>query len=483
MPRTTPGSAQNAGTADPVPAAVLRFLADHYIVDSRVLVALSGGPDSVATLLATLQVSDAARLEVSACWVDHAIRPAGELAEERSFVETLCRNLGVPLFIEEITRGEIQRRARAEGGIEAAARNFRYKALERARSAESCAIVLTGHNADDVVETMVMRFCTGSGIAGLRGVPALHGLVGRPLLSVSRADILSYLASRGQAYRQDSTNNSDLYLRNRVRHELLPAMRSIFPAMDTSLATLAEKAHVDEDALSAMAEAMVAKASPEEPADGYTALRLDAVAFDAAPLAVRARALYAVAEPLGVARLPWRLVMAAARSAKITGRLASGAGIEFTRDSGAIYARALRDERTATSAATDADGFSIVIDGAGDYRIGKTLSCRVYSHDSPPGLRRDAFTWPLWIRSRRPGDGVALGSGTKMVDSLLSELGIPVSARGAVPVIEDGRGIVAVLASRLGCRDIYRQNDLVSATPPAGFVAFELKGDARTDAI
>ncbi|OHD23607.1 MAG: tRNA lysidine(34) synthetase TilS [Spirochaetes bacterium GWB1_59_5] len=449
----------------------------------RILVALSGGPDSVALLVSSVAEAALHGVVIVACWVDHGIRPVEELVSERGFVQGLCGGLGIDLVVETVARGDIARAAGIEGGVEAAARRFRYEALERARDTSSCDIVLTGHTNDDFLETMVMRFCSGAGTAGLRGIPPSSGRVERPLLGVTKAGVLAYLESLGQSFRVDSTNETDDYLRNRVRHDLLPALLSVFPSLRTTLSTVAAKARLDEAALSSLAEGLQVAGAGEERA-------IDAVAFDGAPLAVRTRALYRLSGSSSAERLPWRLVLAAAASKKTSGRLASGAGVQFIRgDDRIVVASAHGSHRSrAMAAQTDSGGaavagFSVLATGTGEYRIGKAGTCTIYSVGQTRGLRLDSFSWPLWIRSRRAGDSIQTCGGLKMVDSLASELRIAVSRRATLPVVEDVNGIVAVLGSWCGSRDIYRRNDSLATIPATGFLVIDLKGATFTDAV
>ncbi len=477
-----------------VERALDRFFATVVARESlgRILVALSGGPDSVALLRATVDHARPRGVDVAACWVDHAIRPEPELEAERTFVRSLCESLGVPLVIESARRGAILASAVEAGGVEAAARNFRYQALERARARLDCGMVLTGHTADDAMETMVMRFFTGSGASGLRGIPERNGYIARPLLSVTKADGLAYLSALGQPYRVDSTNAGDDYLRNRIRHELMPALLSIFPACGTALTTVAHKMRLDDDALSAEAAALRAIPAPGGAAGDMGAI--DGVRFDQAAPAARMRALYQLACDHGSERLPWRMIRMASMAVATDGRLAAGSGMEFVRSDNRIVARPLR-EPLAHAGGAAMDGFAIRIDGVGSFRIGKAAGCRVYSSDVPPGLRLDSFEWPLWLRTRRPGDAIATACGLKMIDALLSErrraTGRPVEA----VIVEDRAGIVAVLPGDTVApgntvapgdgewQAVFRRNDHLIATRPAGFLVFDLKGVVRTDAV
>lgn len=481
-----------------VPLSVRRFLAQKTCKARRILVALSGGSDSVALLEATHAESRPLGIEVSACWVDHGMRPVDEIAAEKDFVVSVCLDLGVVLLVKTALRGQIEAAAKTDGGIESAARRFRYDALEKARVESGSDIVLTGHTADDFVETMVMRLCSGSGAAGLRGIPAVSGFIHRPLLSVSKAEVLLYLESIGRGYRTDSTNATHEYLRNRVRHIVLPALYSVFPSLDTSLATLSQKAGLDEAALQDMADSLVQRShhsesdtnehDPNVPSQAST--YIDAVRFDSSPLAIRTRALYSMCPSSTKDRIPWRLILAAASADKATGRLASGAGLEFVKEDGRVLVRRLEDSNGSGSANDDRgtrqighSGYSLITEGLGTYRIGKTGVCRIYSNSYPPGLRLDAFSWPLCIRSRRSGDGIAIKGGHKSLDALASEQRIAPFRRDSVIVLEDSDGIVAVLSSACGGRDTYRHNDSLQGIEAPGYLVLEMKGVSLHDAI
>lgn len=520
------------------------------------LVALSGGPDSVALLLALVAIRAAAAktraapdLRMYACWVNHRLRPADELVDEERFVRSLCDGLDVPLYTESAGPGQLEREAKEAGGIEAAARAFRYKVLETVRLRAGADWVCTGHNADDGLETMIMRFFTGSGAAGLRGMASMHGRVVRPMLSVTRADICDYLASAGQVYRTDSTNASDDYLRNRVRHHLVPAVLDVFPDAREALATLAGKATLDEEALDGYArqlfhpgQSLAGQAGAGVPAgatvDTGTAsdtlaqtrsdtgagaapgtgavvgtdfgvlagsdtgtlagvtrhdppsLRLLAEIWDTAPLAVRTRAVYLALSTFGIRRAPWNAVVRAAG----TGGLADVgvAGARVTRKDGYILIvpsnRGENPEGQSAQAGVykpGPAGWSCLLPSVGRYRIGTGAIVDVYSggggavarpeephhgdgvpHGNvviPVRIPTPSGVWPLWLRSRRPGDSIHLEAGTVKVDDLLGAMKIPGIDRDLVPVMEDDHGLLAVLASSFGGRDVYRTDTSGSA--------------------
>ncbi|HYZ01897.1 MAG TPA: tRNA lysidine(34) synthetase TilS [Candidatus Binatia bacterium] len=184
------------------------------------LAAVSGGPDSTALLHWLVERG----VPVEAAHYDHALRPGSEA--DAAFVALVCRELGVPLHRE---RRSVPL---PPGSRQAAARELRYSFLERAREAAGCELIATGHIADDVVEGVLLHLRRGSGLAGMRGMPARRGPVVRPLLDVWRRDVEAYLAARGVEPRRDPSNDdTDHYARAGVRHTLVPALEAERPGL------------------------------------------------------------------------------------------------------------------------------------------------------------------------------------------------------------------------------------------------------------
>ena len=187
---------------------------------ARVLVALSGGPDSTALLCWLVERSVA----VTAAHYDHALRPGS--AGDAAHVAALCRRLHVPLVAER------REGALPGGSVQAAARELRYGFLEGAREAAGCDLIATAHTADDVVEGALLHLLRGSGLAGLRGMPERRGHIIRPFLHTWRQEIERYLAERGERALHDPSNDrADLYARARVRHMLIPALEAVRPGI------------------------------------------------------------------------------------------------------------------------------------------------------------------------------------------------------------------------------------------------------------
>ncbi len=198
----------------PASATIVELAAASGLVPpgSRVLAAVSGGPDSTALLLA-LQALDR---DLIAAHFDHALRP--DSAADAEFVAALCQRLGVPLVTER--RSDTL----AAGSLQAAARAARYAFLERAADAHGRDLIAVAHTADDQAETVVMNLLRGSGPAGLRGMPDRRGRVVRPLLEATRAQVVEYLRQSGVAPLEDPSNRDRRFLRARVRQLLMPRL-------------------------------------------------------------------------------------------------------------------------------------------------------------------------------------------------------------------------------------------------------------------
>lgn len=193
-----------------------------------IYIAISGGADSLALLMAMLRLGYGSRLVALHC--NFRLR-AEESEGDQHFVEELCRRLGVAL---RVTAFDTERYAQGQGiSIEMAARELRYRWFAEQRAADPTpSVVAVAHNADDQVETLLLNLSMGTGIRGLSGMPyhkPEEGII-RPLMDCPRSLILDYLAAEGQDYRSDSSNADTRYKRNLIRHELIPLLRQLNPS-------------------------------------------------------------------------------------------------------------------------------------------------------------------------------------------------------------------------------------------------------------
>ena len=230
-------------------------LSDIFDPGEHVLCAVSGGADSVALLLLLKERADRGGIRLTAAHFDHRIRPAS--GDDARFVRSLCESIHVPL-IEGA--GDVPRLAAEAGmGLETAARQARRAFLERARAEAGADVIATAHHADDQAETVLMHLFRGSGLAGAAGIRPRSAHWARPLLGVSKADLVLYLQERGQGWRTDETNAVPDTPRNRLRSVVLPAALEIYPGAVRALGRFAAVSAEESDFLDALADRFLAE--------------------------------------------------------------------------------------------------------------------------------------------------------------------------------------------------------------------------------
>ncbi|MBH0178494.1 MAG: tRNA lysidine(34) synthetase TilS [Nitrospira sp.] len=208
----------------------------------HILVAVSGGPDSVALVSLLHRLRTPWRLTLSAAHGNYGLR-GSESDGDQAFVEALCQRLDIPLHAMQL---DVQNRARGTS-LQAAARDVRYRALTAIAHQCGADRIAVGHTADDQAETVLLWMLRGAGLSGLSGMPACRdGSIVRPLFELRRREILAYLQSEAISFRRDSSNDKPIYLRNRVRHEIIPALQRVSPASVKTLCKLADVCREDD---------------------------------------------------------------------------------------------------------------------------------------------------------------------------------------------------------------------------------------------
>lgn len=221
----------------------------------RVLVALSGGADSICLLHVLVRLRESLAIDVIALHVDHALRP--ESATQAQEVQRICVGLGVPCALRRVSVPE--RRARTGESVQDAARKMRYAALRKEAEATGAHRIAVAHNADDQAETVLMRLLRGAGMTGLAGIPPVRGSIIRPLIEVWGRDIRLYCKRHGLPIVEDPSNMSDAYLRNRLRHHLIPYIEEEYnPRFRAALCRTAELLRTDEETLETWVEEVYA---------------------------------------------------------------------------------------------------------------------------------------------------------------------------------------------------------------------------------
>lgn len=426
--------------ADEARAAELRQRFRRRVADASeleagagVVVALSGGLDSVALLHLLRFTPGLPDLRVVAAHLDHALRPGS--AADALWVRGLTRAWRVPCRV---------RRVAEPPESEARAREARYAFLEEVRREEGAALVLTAHHADDQAETVLFRVLRGTGLRGLRGVRERRApAVWRPLLPFARRELEAYAEAVGLGWREDPTNADEGFSRNLIRNRLLPlAEETVAPAARRALARLARHAAAEEAAWRSLVPWLLEAVDAEEE-DG-------ALSFDRRRLleyhpAVRARLLRALARALGVGLgEPGTRVALEFTSAGDSGRRVHvGGGLELRRELDRFVLGYPSDddalERPLAMAGPEA--------GSGVAVVGGRAFAVTWGPEGASGRRVEAFCadevdFPVTVRAWAAGDRITLPYGTKKLKKLFLEHRIPSADRGGYPVVADAAGRV-----------------------------------------
>jgi len=423
---------------------------------SAVLAAVSGGPDSTALLLALASLRALLDFSLCACIVDHGLRAEQEVAGDLEMVHELCSRLGVPLTVKTIPAGACAGNARSTGASpEEAARDLRHALLREAAAESGAAVIALGHTQDDVIETLLMRLLQGSDIHGLRGIPARRGPFLRPMLGCSRRQVLAFLESRSQHWREDSSNRDTAFLRNRVRARLVPLLDAEFPGFRRSLLVLARKLSLSGDLVQRLAEGMQWEADSA----GFA---IPAARFEAAHPAVRAAALlrlYDRFRPAGAPRrLPWRFLQPALGPGRLPQAALAKAVVVLRGHCAVLKAESGRLWWGPDIARPYKKGYFIVVSEARGTEIREAGVCvcvtRVAGEVAAGGggivILAGKVRPPIVLRSKRKGDILRLSGGTTSVKDLLVEMKVPAAERDRIPILSDRSGVLAVLGEARG---------------------------------
>lgn len=389
------------------------FLKEQALLSpgDKVIAAVSGGADSVAMLFALYLLRDELGITLEAAHFNHHLRGA-ESDRDEAFVTDFCRRYDIPLHLGS---GRI---VPGKKGLEAAARDARYAFLRRLPGK-----VVTAHTADDNAETVLMRLIRGTGLKGLGAIAPVSGNVIRPMLTVTRDDVEAFLEEYALPHVEDSSNGTDDFLRNRIRHGILPLMRTENPRIGENLSAMALLLRQDEACLQAMI--------PEEQVPDVSRLK-------AMEPALRRRALERFLKAQGV-REPEQIHILQAE--QLLYHWSPSAAMQFPGGVtiGRQYDRLVRLEcapelpetRLSVPGETCIGGKRFVSEYATDLeeRPDSVLVC-------PVGV--------LTVRSRRSGDTMRLPGGTRSLKKMYIDRKIPASQRAAVPVLADDRGVLAV---------------------------------------
>ena len=386
-----------------------------------VTAALSGGADSVAMVHLLLELSGALGITVTAAHFNHHLR--GEAADrDEQFCRDLCENLGVPF---RCGGADVAALARERGlGLETAAREARYGFL-----LEADGTLATAHNADDNLETVLLHLTRGAALRGLGGIPPRRDRIVRPILCLTRAEILGYLRDNGLPHMEDETNETDLCPRNRLRRQVTPRLRAENPNLAQTVLAASLALREDEAYLESLArETLEAARRP----GGWSA-----EALAQAPRPLRLRALRTILEEHGAHEVGLRhleaaeTLLTAGPSARI-----HLPGLTLRR----------RYDLLEPGTAEDLSFPPFPLTPGTDHPLpgGRVFRCSdPFPYGGEAGLCITVNA-PVTVRPRSAGDRLRLKGGTKPVKEWMIDRKIPAALRSGVPLLE-ADGVVAAV--------------------------------------
>ena len=368
----------------------------------RVTCAVSGGADSMALLWGLYLLRDKLGIDLRAAHFNHGLRGAESDGDEAHVVE-FCQRFDIPLTLG---RGEV---VPGPKGLEAAARDARYGFLEGLPGK-----IATAHTADDNAETVLMHLVRGTGLKGLGGIAPVRGRIIRPMLNVTRAQVIAFLEEYHVSYVTDSSNHTDAFLRNRLRRHVMPLLKAENPRLAQNLSAMAQRLRKDEAAL-----------------EVEQTEQLDVAVLLSRSSAVQNRMIGSFLRSCGVKEPDARhieQVKALAYSDNPSARASLPGGVTVCRSYGKL-ALGVEDNIPQT----------ISLSCPGEVQFGAVRV--ICQQGEGKGV---CPVGEVVVRSRRSGDTIRLPGGTKSLKKLFIDRKIPASRRPFVAVVADDAGVLAV---------------------------------------
>ncbi|MCG6878974.1 MAG: tRNA lysidine(34) synthetase TilS [Deltaproteobacteria bacterium] len=424
---------------------------------SRVLVAVSGGPDSVVLLDVLDRLKAAFSLDLVVAHFDHALRPRDDDGETR-FVASLAASMGLP-FVTEKSKSHFHTKGMS---LEEAARDLRYEFLYGAKAAQGAQKIALGHTLNDQAETVIMRLLRGSGPAGLSGIPPVrnHDII-RPLIEVTRGEIEAYIARHNLRYVTDSSNLEKHHLRNKIRLELLPQLEDYQPRIVEILGQTAEILGEENRWM-------------EREADRWIDLHIKPHQTDGCGVSLKSLKELASALQNRVLRQIIRRIQGGLRRVQlchieaIKGLLKGRPQAQLNLPNGIlvkrIYDTILFVKRSNSLENQEENGFHAIVNGTGIFKLGALpaeMAIEELKMEDVPTVKNasqwiahldgDRITYPLMMRCFTPGDRfVPLGmTGHKKLKDFFVDQKIPIHVRKRIPLLCRGEDLVWVCGLRL----------------------------------
>jgi tRNA(Ile)-lysidine synthase len=442
---------QKAEFIEKLKAAVSRFgLLEE---GDRVLVALSGGPDSVALLYGLIALKHEYKLKLCIAHVNHQLR-GRESDRDEKFTKELASNLGLRFFSKKV---DVKKKAKkGKLSIEEAAREVRYKYLEQLSEKIKANKIALGHQADDQAETFLMRLLRGAGAAGLSGIPVKRGKIIRPLMQIKREEIKSFLKANRIPSRRDSSNLLTDFNRNKVRLKLLPVIKKDFnPRIVDSLNRAADIISLQQEYIQKLSEQILKRIGKKK----KDKIVIDAKKFARYDTCLKREMIRQCIDNLGgdISHLSFELVE---RALNLVDRKKSGRRIELCKDVwfevGGSQLAFFRKEEKEYIHTIRLPGKSVLKDQnlmmESQLQNGRSSKELLSAHNRNIAfLDWEKLAPPFAVRNRREGDRFKpLGmKGTKSVADFLIDAKVPRHSRDQVSVLTSKGRIVWLVGFRI----------------------------------
>lgn len=406
---------------------------------AAVICAVSGGADSVCLLHILNEIAPLRGLKLYAAHFNHCLR-GEESDRDEAFVRRLCGEMGIELFCAS---GDVNAYAAENGlGTEEAARILRYRFFEETAAKIKESRVATAHNADDNVETVLMNFARGAGLKGLCGIPPVRDIYIRPLLCMSRDEIVRYLEIRGINHVEDSTNAESIYTRNRLRHEVIPVMKGINPGLAMSVKETSELIQEDESLLQSLSE----QALPFE-ADEEGRVALSSIKLKTVPYPIAARGIRRAAAKLGCypAAVHVKAALELVQGDNPSASTQFPGGIKVSREYDLLIFSHFKEKGSVEETVLEWNRWTEVPSAGLAVWFGEKTKIKEPC-DEIFALKKSDICGVLKVRARRTGDRICLDrrQGSKTLKKLFIEKKIPAERRDRLPIIADEKKIIAI---------------------------------------
>ena len=424
------------------------FIEPHVLSGSQpntnILVGFSGGADSRALLDMLVGYAKKNGASVFAAHINHLIR--GEEAErDEEFCRATAKEYGIPIFVHRV---DIPSLAKETGkSIELCARDERYAFFAKVMRENSIPLLATAHNANDNLETMLFNLSRGSGLSGLCGIPPKRecegGLLIRPILLLSKAEILSYCEKNGLSFVTDSTNVDTEYTRNKIRAEIIPVLGEISSAPERKAAEASALLRRDNEFLSSMADDLIANKS----SDGKIAIS-DILSVHEA---VSSRAIMKLFDRVcdtSLEQVHVNDVLSLCKSAKENSRISLPSGFCTAIKEGHLCFISQDEVITPSPVAFEIEahrGENFISQINAEIVIGKSQSeINIYKKSIQFTINSAKINGTFTLRERRAGDKIVMGGMHKSVKKLMCDKKIPAEIRGRIPMICYEDEIIAI---------------------------------------